>query len=184
MIPVAADHAGDVIDRDLLPRLVPNVLPARDLFENQQTQFVAGIEEVAGLRIMGCSDDVAPQILAQDARIAALRAARHRLADERKCLMAVKAAQLNDPAIQLEAVVRELRLPKTNRAAILIDQLGSVQQTRSDGIKIRVLEVPEFDPAEVVEVYGVRHRLRRGLRRWNALRCFGQDALALVKFNL
>ncbi len=40
--------------------------------------------------------------------------------------MAVKPAQLNDLAIQLKAVISKLRVAKTNRAAVLIDQLGSL----------------------------------------------------------
>src|SRR5882724_276483 len=52
MVPVAADHSADVVDRDLFPRFVADMLPAGNFFENQQAHFIAGIEEVAGLRVV------------------------------------------------------------------------------------------------------------------------------------
>ncbi len=66
MVPVAANHAADVVDGDLLPGLVADVLPAGNLFEHQQADLVAAIEEVARLRIVRGADDVAVQIVAQD----------------------------------------------------------------------------------------------------------------------
>ena len=51
MIPVAANHAGDVVDRDQLPGFVADVLPARNLFEDEKAHFVAGIEEMTGSAI-------------------------------------------------------------------------------------------------------------------------------------
>jgi hypothetical protein len=47
MIPVAANHAADVVDGDVLPGLVADVLPARDFFQHEEAEFVAGIEEMA-----------------------------------------------------------------------------------------------------------------------------------------
>ena len=41
MIPVAADHLVHILNNYVLPRFVADVLPAGDLFENQQTEFVA-----------------------------------------------------------------------------------------------------------------------------------------------
>lgn len=60
-----------------------------------------GNHEMAGLRIVRGAHDVAFEFVAQDARIAALGAARHRLSHERKGLMTVEAAQVGDFAIQL-----------------------------------------------------------------------------------
>jgi len=50
VVPVAADHAADVIDGDVLPGQIANVLPAGNLFEHKQADLIAGIEEVARLR--------------------------------------------------------------------------------------------------------------------------------------
>jgi hypothetical protein len=74
MVPVAANHAAYVVDGDVLPGLVADVLPAGNLFEHQQADLVAGIEKMARLRIVRGAHDVAVQILAQDVGIAALDA--------------------------------------------------------------------------------------------------------------
>ena len=103
MVPVAANHAGDVVDRDQLPGFVADVVPARNLFEDEKAHFVAGIEEMTGLWIVRSAYDVAVEAVSQDAGIATLRAAGHGLADEGKRLMAVEAAELDDCAIELEA---------------------------------------------------------------------------------
>ena len=65
------------------------------------------------------------EVVAQNIGIAALHAARHRLADEGKCLVAVEAAQLDDFAVQLETVIGESRLAKTDVARIAVDYLAS-----------------------------------------------------------
>ncbi len=103
MVPVATNHAGDVVDRDQLPGFVADVVPARNLFEDEKAHFVAGIEEMTGLWIVRSAYDVAVEAVSQDAGIATLRAAGHGLADEGKRLMAVEAAELDDCAIELEA---------------------------------------------------------------------------------
>ena len=107
MVPVAANHAADVVDGDLLPVLVADVLPAGNLFEDEQADLVAAIEEVARLRIVRGADDVAVEVLAQDVGILALHACGHRLTDEGKGLVAIEAAQLDDFAVEREALVGE-----------------------------------------------------------------------------
>ncbi len=62
MVPIAADHFADVLNRKVLPRLVANVLPAGDLFENEQAEFVTGIKKMRRLRIMRRADHVAMQL--------------------------------------------------------------------------------------------------------------------------
>src|SRR5580704_3994487 len=52
MVPVATNHAADVIDRDVLPRMIADVLPARNLFEHKQANLVAGVEKVVRLRVV------------------------------------------------------------------------------------------------------------------------------------
>ena len=76
MIPVALDHAVDVVDGDILPALIADMLPAGNLFQHQQADLVAGVEEVARLRIVRRADDVALQIFAQDDGVLPLHAAR------------------------------------------------------------------------------------------------------------
>ena len=73
MIPVAADHAADVVDGDVFPGLVANVLPAGNFFQHQQADFVAGVEKMARLRIVRGAHDVAVQFVAENVGVAALR---------------------------------------------------------------------------------------------------------------
>jgi len=89
MIPVAANHPPYSVHGDVLPGHVANVLPARDLLQNQETDLIARIEKVAGLRVVRGTHDIAMEILAQNERIAALHAGGHGLADPWECLMAV-----------------------------------------------------------------------------------------------
>jgi len=108
MIPVATDHAPNVVDGDILPGGVSDVLPARNFFQDEQADFIAGIKKMTRLRVMRGADDVALEFVTQDVGIAALRTAGHRLANEGKGLMPVEAAQLDDFAVELEAVIGEL----------------------------------------------------------------------------
>ncbi len=121
MVPVAADHAVDVVDGEILPGLIADVLPAGNLFEDQQADLVAGIEEVARLRIVRGADDVALQVLAQDEGVAALHAAGHGLAHPGEGLMAVEAAQLDDRAVERESLRRELRFAEADAARVAVE---------------------------------------------------------------
>src|SRR5439155_11130090 len=127
MIPVAPDHAADVVDRDLFPCLVANMLPPGNLLKHQQAKLIASIQEVLRLRIMGGTNDVAVQLVSQDVGIAALYAPGHRLTNVGEGLVAVEAAQLDDLTIQFEAMVRELGLPKAEAARIFVQDLSASQ---------------------------------------------------------
>jgi hypothetical protein len=116
MVPIAADHAANIIDGDQLPRFVANVLPAGNFFQNQKADFVAGIKKMTRLRIMRRADDVALELATQNLRVAALNAAGHRLSGEGKSLMTIETSQLDDLAVELEAVVGELGLAETETA--------------------------------------------------------------------
>src|SRR6266571_2295113 len=103
MIPVAADHTADVIDGDQLPGLVADVLPTGDFFQHKQSHFVASIQEMARLRIVRGTYDVAVEVVAQDAGIAALGAAGHGLSDEGKGLIAPRLSRWTVWAIGSDA---------------------------------------------------------------------------------
>ena len=124
MIPVAANHAAHIVDGDLLPGLVADVLPAGNLFEHQQADLIAAIEEVARLRIVRGADDVAVQVVAQDVRVLALHAGGHGLADEGKGLMAIESAQLDDLAVEREAVIGERRFAEADAPRVFVDDLA------------------------------------------------------------
>ena len=92
MVPVAANHTSNVIDRQLLPRFIANMLPSRYLFQHQQSHFVTCVKEVPRLRIVRRAHDVAMKLITQYVGIATLYAPRHRLADPRVCLMPIQTA--------------------------------------------------------------------------------------------
>ena len=163
---------------------VADVLPSGNFFEHQQADFVAGIEEVARLRVVRGADDVALELVAQNDRIAALGTAGHGLADEGEGLMPIESAQLDDFAVQLEAVIGELGFAEAEAAGVFVEELRSATQANASGVEIAVLEIPELDAAELIEVNGMRDRF--GWRRRDGgslLRGFGDDAVAIAQFD-
>jgi hypothetical protein len=116
MIPVASNHAANIVDRDLLPRLGANMLPARNLLQHKQSNLIASIEEVTRLRIVRRADNVAVKPRTQNIGILALHAGRHRLADKGESLVAIEPTEFDDLAVEREAVIREHRLAETNAA--------------------------------------------------------------------
>ena len=107
MIPVALNHLAHVRASHLLPRLIADMLPARNFFENEQADFIAAIQKMPRLRIMRGANKVEMQFFFQNIGVFALRAGRHGLPDIRKRLMPVQAAQFDRPAVQPEAVRRK-----------------------------------------------------------------------------
>src|SRR6266404_3722619 len=160
MVPVATNHATHVVDGELLPRLIPNVLPAGNLFQDEETDFVASVEKMARLWIVRSPDDVALELVAQNLGIAALNAAGHGLSNERKSLMTIEASELDDFAVKLKTMIGKLRLATTKAAGVFINHLGPTQQTDANGIEISIFEVPELDSAEIAETHGGLGRLR------------------------
>src|SRR5450631_2823534 len=70
MIPIATNHALHIIHGDLLPGLIADMLPPRNLFENKQANAIALVEEMAGLRVVRSADNVALDFVAQYLSIA------------------------------------------------------------------------------------------------------------------
>ena len=155
MIPVAANHAAYIVDGELLPRFRADVLPARNLFQDKKSNLIAAIEEMAGLRIVRGPHDVAVQAGAQDVCVLALHAGWHRLADERKSLVAIEPAQFEDLSVEREPVIGERRLSETDAPGILIDGLVRAEQPDVHGVEIGMFELPELDAFEVGEGEGV-----------------------------
>src|SRR5580698_7686683 len=63
MIPISANHAPHVVDRDIFPGRIAYVLPSGYLFQNEQPNLIAGIQKMPGLRIVGGADDVAFKLI-------------------------------------------------------------------------------------------------------------------------
>src|SRR3981081_2584041 len=144
VVPVPADHAADVVDRQILPGCIPDMLPAGYLLQYEQAQLIAGVQKVPRLGVVRGAHDVALQVLAQDLRVAALHAPRHCGADEWKGLMAVESAKLYDFAVELKAVIREARASEAKAALILVEELSFAQQPYADAVQGGVLEVQQF----------------------------------------
>ena len=142
MVPVAPDHPGDVVDRKLLPSLIADVLPSGDLFQNEQTHLVAGVEEMTRLRVVGGADDIALELFPKYLGIATLTTPRHCLAREWERLVPVEAAKLDYFTVQLKAMISETGLPKTKATGILIEYLGPSLQTHANGVEIRLFKIP------------------------------------------
>jgi hypothetical protein len=142
MVPVAANHAADVVHGEVLPGEIADVLPAGNLFEDEEADLVAGVEEVARLRIVGGADDVALEIFAQDEGVLALHAGGHGLANPGEGLMAVEAAQLDDGAVEREALGREAGFAEADAAGVVVQQMAAAQQTDFDAVELGRVQIP------------------------------------------
>ena len=60
VVPVLGHHLLDVADGQALPGASADVLPARDLREDQEADLVAPVHKMLGLRVMGGPDGVEP----------------------------------------------------------------------------------------------------------------------------
>lgn len=204
MVPVATDHAADVVDGDQLPWLVTDVLPARNLFEHEQADLVTTVEEVARLRIVRCADDIAMQFVAQNIGIAPLSAGRHRLTDEGKGLMTIEPSELDDLAVERETTRCEHRFAKANAARVGVENVPGREKPNVNAIKLRTGKLPELDPFQPLKPYsvpsGILGRLSAGMdgSRSDRIRCgvrvsptrmrdrsrvFGDGAIAVTKLD-
>src|SRR5262249_14170238 len=160
-----------------------DVLPARNLFEDEKTDFVAGVEEMPRLRIVGRAYDVAVEVVPKNMRVAPLRTGGHCLTNEGEGLMTIQPAQLDYLAIQFEAMIGELGITKADRASDLIDLPRSTPECHVHLVEVGMLEIPQLDRGKVRKVNRVHGRIgARGTRR-NILRSLGDDAVALANHS-
>src|SRR5215471_1815400 len=132
MIPVATNHALDIVHRQILPARIADVLPTGNLFQYQQSIFIAGVKKVGRLRIMRRANDIAVEIPAQNPGVAALDSGRHCLANKRKGLMTIQAAELQMLTIEKETFGRKARLAKADARIVLIDDPIAIRQSHAD----------------------------------------------------
>src|SRR5205085_7101101 len=121
MVPITLNHLLDILEREILPIVIADVLPARDLFKDQQAIFITAVEELRRLRIVRSAHDVALEFFAQNPRVALLNSRGHRLTNVGKSLMTVQPTQLQMLSVQLKTFRRELRFTETDPRLILID---------------------------------------------------------------
>src|SRR5215471_20014270 len=95
MVPVTPDHATDIVNCQILPLLISNVLPARDFFQHQESQFIAGIKKMRRLRVVRSANNVAFQFLLENLSVPPLHPSRHGLTNDRKSLVTVETTKLD-----------------------------------------------------------------------------------------
>jgi hypothetical protein len=69
------------------------------------------------------ANDIAVEIAAQDFRVLSLDACRHGLADKGKGLVSIEAAQLQDLAIEREALIGEDGFTKSDATCVLVEHV-------------------------------------------------------------
>jgi hypothetical protein len=124
MVPVAPDHPADVVNRQFLPLLVSDMLPSGNFLQGEQSYFVACVEEMTRLRIVGSANDIALELFAKYLGIATLTTPGHCLADEGESLVSVETAKLDYFAVQCEAMISELGLAEAKATGVLVEHLG------------------------------------------------------------
>src|SRR5580693_7116478 len=105
---------------------------------------------MARLGIMRSANDIALELVTQDIGVPALHATGHRLTDPGKGLVAIQPSQLDDLAVELEAMIGELGLAEAEAARIFVEQLRSVVEANARGIQLAFLHVPESNSAQMV----------------------------------
>src|SRR2546421_11386262 len=125
MIPITLNHLLNILQGELLPIIIADVLPARNFLEDQQAIFIAAIQKMRRLWIMRSAHDVALEFFAQNPRVALLDSRGHCLANVGKSLMTVQPAQLQMLSVQVEAFRCELRFTKSDPRLKLIDDTVS-----------------------------------------------------------
>src|SRR5208282_5486317 len=144
---VPLDHLAHVANREVLPAIFADVLPAGDLFEHQQSDLVASVEKRRRLRIMRCPDDVALELAPEDVGVAALDARGHGSSDKWKCLMAIEAPQFHMLPVQHESGGREPRGAETDAGRVFVMRAVRMGQSYAYLIELRMLQVPQFNVA-------------------------------------
>ncbi len=144
VVPIALDHGGDIAHCQVLPVVFADVLPAGNLFEHEQAELIAGIQEMPRLRIVRSADEVEFQFFFEDHSITMLRACGHSATHVRKCLVAIQPTQLDVFAVQHETFGCEARLAKADTGAEFV---GSVFDDYV--VELRVGKAPKLDVAQI-----------------------------------
>ena len=74
----------------------------------------------------------------------------HGLANPWEGLMAVEAAQLDDFAVEREALRGELRFAESEAARVAVEHFAVIQQAHFDAVEPGSFQVPELDGAKIV----------------------------------
>ena len=104
MAAVLYKHLPQHLAGGVLPTVIPDVLPARQLGEHQQTPPVALVQKILALGVVAGAHSGAVQLLLQNAGILPLQTFRCGVADVRVALMSVQSPQKGLFAVEIKAV--------------------------------------------------------------------------------
>src|SRR5581483_3380592 len=138
---------------------------------------------MAGLRIVRGANDIAFELIAQDIRIPALRPGRHSLTHPGEGLVPIQTTELDDLAVQFEAVVGKLRLAEAETAGVFIKHLGPAAQAYPRLIQSALVQIPQRDSLQALEAHAVSHGLICRARTWQLLRDFGENLFPVEQLD-
>ena len=144
MVAVLPHHVLGIAHRLLLPVRIPDVLPAGDLGEYQQSQFVAAVDKMLRLGIVRGAHGVEPQLALENVGIQPLHRARHRVADVRIALVAVEPDQLQFPAIEVKPVCGEHRAAEAEGRLRAVEHGFALPQLGHERVERGAERVPQL----------------------------------------
>src|SRR5271165_155852 len=130
------------------------------------------------------ANDVAPELVAQNLRVAALRTRRHSLPDPGESLMTVEPAQLDDLAVELEAVIGELGFAEAETAGVFVHYLRSAAQPHPRRVEVSLFHVPQSDSAQTLNMCRMCDRLAHWSGGGQWLRSLPNHMVAVEQLNL
>ena len=134
VIAVLQEHLPQHLAGGVLPVVVPDVLPARQFSEHQQTPPVALVQKILALGVVAGAHGGAVQLLLQNAGILPLQAFRCGIADVRVALVSVQPPQKGLFAVEVEAIRPELRRAEAKRHLFAVDGLSGCVQKLCNGM--------------------------------------------------
>ena len=134
MAAVLQEHLPQHFTGGVLPVVVPDVLPARQLGEHQQTPPVALVQKIWTLGVVAGAHGGAVQLLLQNAGILPLQAFRCGVADVRVALVAVQPTQEGLFSVEVKAIRPELCGAEAKRHLFAVDGLSGCVQKLCHGM--------------------------------------------------
>ena len=156
MVAVLSDHLLRIPHGLPFPRVAADVLPARDLGEHEQPQFVAAVDKMAALRIVARAHGVAAQFVFQDVGVKPLRSRRGRVSEIRPALMPVQSAQPHLLTVEVKSVGAEFRRPETDAHRLRVHRAAAVRQAEFQPVQLRRLAAPAADILHIQLRFRVR----------------------------
>ena len=145
VIAVLQEHLLQHLAGGVLPVVVPDVLPARQFSEHQQTPPVALVQKILALGVVAGAHGGAMQLLLQNAGILPLQAFRCGVTDVRVALVSVQTPQKGLFAVEVETIRPELCGAEAKRHLFAVDGLPRCVQKLCHGMmQHRVLCIPRL----------------------------------------